>query len=260
MNVPIGTYTIVPTSASAYSICSTASIVTTVTTSSTYTLNVGLKEIAVPATDFSTYFSLTNGTPGPGAVPGGTITINAYNSRYGSACSTLLNPTALKVVLPPLMSFGAVVGLTPAPSAIISAASGDTIVWNSPAAIGLRQFTAITATNAVIGNQYCIKSIVSPIIDGNPSNNTYSLCRNYGGPYDPNDKTAEAPGMATNGDIIPSTTDLTYTIRFQNLGTGKAVNVNIKDTISSSLDLNSLQTVSYTHLDVYKRQQPIGCS
>ncbi|MBK7667527.1 MAG: T9SS type A sorting domain-containing protein [Sphingobacteriaceae bacterium] len=244
VNAPIGTYTIVPTAAGGYSICSTPSIATTVTTSSTFTFNVGLRETSIPPTDFSTYFNLTNGNPGPGAVPGGTITINAYNSRYGSACSPLTSPTSFKVVLPPLMSFGAIVGLTPAPSAIISAASGDTIVWNSPAPNGLHQFTAITATNAVIGTQYCIKSIILPLIDGNPTNNTYNFCANYGGPYDPNDKKSEAPGMALNGDILPSTTDLVYTIRFQNLGTGKAVNVNIKDTINTNLDLSSFQILT----------------
>lgn len=244
VNAPVGTYTIVPTAAGGYSVCSTPSAVTTVTTSSTYTMSVGLKELTIPATDFSTYFNLTNGTPGPGAVPGGTITINAYNSRYGSACSPLTSPTAFKVVLPPLMSFGALVGLTPAPSSIISAAAGDTIVWNSPAPNGLHQFTAITATNAVIGNNYCIKSMILPLIDGNATNNIYSLCRNYGGPFDPNAKSSEAPGMLANGDILPSTPDLVYTIEFQNLGTGKAVNVTIKDTINSNLDINSLQVLS----------------
>lgn len=244
VNAPIGNYTITPNAASVYSICSTPSAAISVTSSSTFTFNVGLREVSVPPTDFSTYLTLTNGNPGPGAVPGGTITINAYNSRYGSACSVLTNPTALKVVLPPLMSFGAIVGLTPAPSAIISAAAGDTIVWNSPAPNGLHQFTAITATNAVIGNNYCVKSMILPLIDGNATNNVHSICRNYGGPFDPNDKASEAPGMAANGDIPPSTTDLIYTLQFQNLGTGKAVNVTIKDTINTNLDINSLQVLS----------------
>ncbi len=245
VNAPIGTYTVSASPYGGYGIsCASPTAVTTVTTGSTYTFNVTLNEFAAPATDFSTYLTLTGASPGPGAVPGGTITINAYNYRTGSACAVIPNPTTLKVALPPLMSFGNVIGSTPAPSSIITAVTGDTIVWNSPAPNGLHQFTAITATNAVLFNLYCIKTIIYPLSDGNNLNNAFSRCNVYGGPFDPNAKTSEAPGMATNGDILASTPDLVYTIEFQNLGTGKAINVNIMDTIDANLNFSSLQVLS----------------
>lgn len=245
VNAPIGTYTVNAIPYGGYTVaCGSPTAITTVTTGSTYTFNVVLNEVSAPATDFSSYLNLSGANPGPGAVPGGTVTINVYNNRTGSACAVIPNPTALKVTLPPAMSFGTIVGTTPAPSSIISAASGDTIVWNSPAPNGLHQFTAITATSAVIGSNYCITSMILPMADGDALNNIYNRCRTYGGPFDPNAKTSEAPGMAANGDILPSTTDLVYTLEFQNLGTGKAVNVTIKDTINSNLDINSLQILS----------------
>jgi hypothetical protein len=248
VNAPIGTYTISASAYPGYSIsCSSPTAVTSVTTGSTYTFNTVLKELTIPPTDFYSYLSLSGANPGPGAVPGGSFIVNTYNYRTGSACSPLTSPTVLKVALAPLMSFVNVIGSTPAPSSIITAPTGDTIVWNTPAPNGLHQFTAKTATNAVIGNPYCIKSIIYPLADGNPSDNAYNRCNFYGGPFDPNSKMSEAPGMAANGDIAPGTPDLEYTIEFQNLGTGKAVNVTIKDTIDTDLDLNTLQILSSSY-------------
>jgi uncharacterized repeat protein (TIGR01451 family) len=246
-NVPIGTYTITPSVYGTYSICGTPTTVLTVTTGSTYTLNLGLRETFAIPTDFYSYLFLSNGIPGPGAVPGGSLTINAYNYRFGTACSAIPNPTQFKVVLPPLMSYVGTVSTTPAPSSIITATTGDTIVWNSPLPNDLHQFTVKTATSAVIGNSYCVTSIVYPLADANSADNAYTRCWNYGGPFDPNEKISETPGMAANGDIAPGTPDLTYTIRFQNLGTGKAVNVTIKDTIDANLDINSLQVLSSSY-------------
>ena len=142
------------------------------------------------------------------------------------------------------MSYGNVVGPTPPPSSIIPSATGDTVVWNNPLMNGSYKFTAVTATNAVIGTSYCIKSLIYPLNDPVLTNNLYTTCRLYGGPFDPNAKTSEAPGMSANGNILPNTTDLTYTILFQNLGNGPAVNVTIKDTIDASLNINSLQIIA----------------
>ncbi|MGZ3882782.1 MAG: T9SS type A sorting domain-containing protein, partial [Bacteroidia bacterium] len=56
-----------------------------------------------------------------------------------------------------------------------------------------------------------------------------------------------AAGMSANGNILPGTTDLTYTIRFQNLGTAPAVNVLIKDTIDPNLNISSIQVLASSY-------------
>ncbi len=64
------------------------------------------------------------------------------------------------------------------------------------------------------------------------------------GSYDPNDKAVSPPGEGANGHVLPSTPELTYTIRFQNTGTYLAENVRITDTISNYLNITSLKVLS----------------
>lgn len=242
-----GIYTVSPQAIVNFSICSPASYTLNINPSSSYNVNYGVKQTTVLADDFKSFLSLSNANPGPGAVPGGTITVSAYNYKTGgNLCTAPVLPAKLKVVIAPLMSYINVVGSTPVPSSVIPSATGDTIVWNNPLPNDLHQFTVYTATNAVIGNQYCIKSIIYPLTDGNPLNNTYTRCRNFGGPFDPNAKYAEATNMDVNGDVPPNTTELIYTVLFQNLGNGPAVNVLIKDTIDSNLNLSTLEVIGFS--------------
>lgn len=247
-NAPIGIYTVTASgSNSSYSVCPVVSFTTNITYSSSLTLNYGVKEINPNSMDYSTFLMLSGANPGPGAVPGGSIAVNVYNNNSGGPIcipNPTLVPSALKVVLPIEMSYVNVIGSTPVPSSIIPCATGDTIVWNNPGVTALHKISVYTATNAIIGNSYCIKSIIYPLVDNYPSNNIYTRCNTFGGPFDPNEKTAEALNMFPNGNILPNTTDLIYTIEFQNLGNGPAVNISINDTIDSNLDLSSLQVIS----------------
>jgi len=239
-----GIYTVTPAALTNYTLCSGTSFTANITSTTSINYNFSVKETGTLPVDYSSIITLANGNPGPGAVPGGTITLHINNNIFNaSACSTV-QPTKLKVILPTYLSYINVAPNTSTPNAIIPAPTGDTIVWNNPQANDLHTFTAFTATNSPMGGNYCVKSIVYPLTDANPLNNTFSFCDIIGGPYDPNDKSSEAIGMSANGDILTNTTDLTYTIRFQNLGTGPAVNVLIKDTIDANLDLNSLQVLA----------------
>jgi hypothetical protein len=251
VSAPIGIYTVnaIGTNSS-YSVCPVTSFTTNVSYLSSYTLNYGVQELNPNSVDYRTFLTMSGANPGPGAVPGGTLAINAYNSKTGGPLCTInptLVPTALKVVLPVQMSFSYAIGSTPFPSNIIPCSTGDTIVWNNPGPNAVHQIAVYTATNAVIGNQYCITSIVNPQADNDPSNNIYTRCTTFGGPFDPNEKTSETPNMFPNGNILPNTQDLTYTIEFQNLGNGPAVNVSINDTISQYLDLATLEIISSSY-------------
>ncbi|MBP7810553.1 MAG: T9SS type A sorting domain-containing protein [Bacteroidia bacterium] len=245
INTTPGVYSVNVVPVGGFTVCNAITPTVNIAVSSTVGINYGLSQTGSFPTDLASGIWLSNGLPGPGAVPGGTITVTAYNYKvYSNICGVSVPPTKFKVVLPPDMTFGNVLVGTLAPSAIISAATGDTIVWNTPGFNTTHKFTALTSTAAVMGSSYCVQSIVYPLSDNNPVNNIKSVCNVYGGPYDPNSKESFTPGMASNGDIPPSTLDLTYTIHFQNLGNGPAVTVLINDTIDSQLDLSSLQVLN----------------
>ena len=93
-----------------------------------------------------------------------------------------------------------------------------------------------------INDELVFTSTINPISgDETASDNVFNLNQIVVGSYDPNDKTC------LEGTTISPTKIgdyLHYLIRFQNSGTAPATNIVVKDMIA----------VSYTHLDVYKRQ------
>lgn len=64
--------------------------------------------------------------------------------------------------------------------------------------------------------------------------------------YDPNDKLVEGPYKGSNL-LFGESGYLDYTIRFQNTGNYFAENVLLSDTLSSNLDLNSLEFIASSH-------------
>lgn len=64
--------------------------------------------------------------------------------------------------------------------------------------------------------------------------------------YDPNDKQVVPFGL-TNENLIEATTELDYTIRFQNTGTIEAVNIVVLDTLSEFLDIETIRLGMVSH-------------
>ncbi|MCP4439693.1 MAG: hypothetical protein GY810_12180 [Aureispira sp.] len=64
--------------------------------------------------------------------------------------------------------------------------------------------------------------------------------------YDPNDKAAQPAGYDT-AHYIYKNTAIDYKVRFQNTGTDTAFNIMILDTLSSYLDIPSLQMGASSH-------------
>ena len=63
---------------------------------------------------------------------------------------------------------------------------------------------------------------------------------------DPNDKGVSPAGCGNPGFITNQ--ELTYTIRFQNVGVGPAHNIVLKDTLDSDLDTNTFQILASSHI------------
>jgi uncharacterized repeat protein (TIGR01451 family) len=99
-----------------------------------------------------------------------------------------------------------------------------------------------------IGDTLCFSVNASLLSnDVNPANNQFSFCIPVVNSYDPNVKEVSPKGEGVNGNIPPSTSQLDYTIHFQNTGTAPAFNVYIIDTLSANVDSSSLKIIGASH-------------
>lgn len=87
-------------------------------------------------------------------------------------------------------------------------------------------------------------------INGNDtylSNNTFCYTKNVSGSFDPNAKEVFPKGNGPQGYISPNDSILVYTIQFQNTGTDVAHRILIIDSISTKLNMNSIEVIGSSH-------------
>jgi ASPIC and UnbV/FG-GAP-like repeat/Bacterial Ig domain/Secretion system C-terminal sorting domain/Domain of unknown function DUF11 len=132
---------------------------------------------------------------------------------------------------------------------------GQTYTWNigtMPA--GSTYFIQITDSvklEAVTGQSLELRSnVTSSGSDVNSSNNLYAMYYEIVGPFDPNDMRVYPIGDGTQG-FVDRDQLLTYTVRFQNIGTYPATNVVIKSQLPEYLDRQSFQAISASHSYTY---------
>jgi uncharacterized repeat protein (TIGR01451 family) len=187
-----------------------------------------------------------HGVSGVGA-PGNYGQVRVYGGNYSCAA---INGT-VTLILPSGISYSGMIG-GPAPTSI----SGDTLRWNSTFnggsygwwnadfAVTLQIYTA---TSATVFDTAHFSVSVSPLGgDVNTQNNTNQWNLIIGGPFDPNSKQVSPEGIGGQGFVQPETA-FTYTVNFQNTGTAQANNIFVLDTISSNLDMSSLQLMATSH-------------
>jgi hypothetical protein len=191
-----------------------------------------------------------------GISPGQTRMVSSswWNSAFWSTPCTFTvatNPGKFKMVLDKNLTYLNPVSPTPVPNSIIPGPLGDTLIWNIP------NFTtnfgqsfdvmAQLSPTVSVGTTYTNYTFVSTLYDNFFGNNSAVYTWTAGVPCDPNNKTSYATGMHSNGDIPLLTTDLYYTINFQNVGTAPAVNVKTIDTLDGSLDWTTLQILNSSY-------------
>ncbi len=136
----------------------------------------------------------------------------------------------------------------PVPSNII----GDTLIWNftNLSANNLHVTPTIyvaTSATAAIGDLVCFDLMITPVAgDLDSTNNFKNYCFPVMNAYDPNDKKVFPVGEC-NPHFIDTTQVLTYTVRFQNTGNASAVNIYVLDSLSSSLNINTVKVVGNSH-------------
>ncbi|MCJ8290909.1 MAG: T9SS type A sorting domain-containing protein [Crocinitomicaceae bacterium] len=154
----------------------------------------------------------------------------------------------ISVVLNPQLSYNI---STPAPDQIV----GDTLFYNytnlyKDGSHLVIPITVTTDAQAQLGDSINISVYIADSVgDIAPWNNEKYYIYPVLASYDPNDKKVYPTGECTPGYVANDQT-LTYTIRFQNIGTAAATNVSISDQIDADLDLSTLKVVAKSH-DMY---------
>ena len=92
-----------------------------------------------------------------------------------------------------------------------------------------------------------LNTVAIKINDDNPVNDSTSVFTTVTGSYDPNDKSLFDQIGSTESINVTDSTELLYTIRFQNTGTDTAFNILVVDTISDYLDVYSTRMIEASH-------------
>lgn len=132
------------------------------------------------------------------------------------------------------------------PSPTVS--SHPTYTWNigalNPLDMGHIFIYFDIPVTATIGDLINSSVAITPVaIDVTPANNSGTSVSTVVGPYDPNYKTVNIDTLYS----ISGASYLEYVIHFQNIGTALATNVLITDTLSSFLEMGSLEIVAQSH-------------
>lgn len=182
------------------------------------------------------------------------LSISAYASRFRPGFSAYVYAdvknignqdanASVTITLDPNFTYSTAV---PLPTSV----NGQTLTFN----LGTIQFMSeksitiigsIAPTvpiSTIITNNYSVTTSG----DINTTNNSTSTTTIVTGSFDPNDKLVSPSGNVTTSQVAAGQF-LEYTIRFQNTGTDTAFRVVLVDTLSSNVDLNTLEIIDASH-------------
>ena len=119
----------------------------------------------------------------------------------------------------------------------------------SPVTLQLRSITGTLGSNDFgIDDISCISTNCGGIVFDQLIQNDACSC-------DPNDKLVNPSGCGINGNIKKDK-DLKYTIHFQNIGSGPAHNILVKDYLDRDLDFSTIQILGSSHTITYSEILP----
>lgn len=229
--------------------CSTPPVVTyfSNTNNANFFTNT-INQTAVNNINYSTYVE----HPYSGSsVPGGNFKFRSYyDVAKPDFCSAVNNAGSYYVKLDQNSQLVSVDLGTPNYTAIYPTSSGDSIVWNladlrtNAMNLGGHSFVLnlTMLPTATIGLPYTITSgVVSTVSETNLLDNRRVGMWLIGGPFDPNYIEVTPVGVGAQGYIPMTTTDLYYTINFQNVGNAPAINVKVKNLLDANLDPTSIK-------------------
>ncbi len=179
--------------------------------------------------------SLTSGNARPGFNSISTLT-------YKNVGTTILNGT-ITLTLDAKQTFVSA-DVTPTQN-------GNVLTWNYTNLqlfdfknINITLKTLVTAPLSSVAVS-TVNGTITGATDVNPLNNSETTQITVRGSYDPNDKQVDKIGVPTVTAI--ATTNLTYTIRFQNTGNADAIRVEVVDTLTKKLDITTIEMLGASH-------------
>lgn len=136
-------------------------------------------------------------------------------------------------------------------------AAAGTITWNYTSLYPFETRSITIGMNIAAppvnnsGDQLSYTATINPVTgDETPTDNYFSLKQIVTNSFDPNDKTVLEGEKI---DISEAGNYLHYVVRFQNTGTADAINVVIRDSLSSNLDWTTFTPLGASHpVDVYQ--------
>lgn len=162
-----------------------------------------------------------------------------YGVTYENTGTVNVDGT-VKFNLPPLLGY-----LASSPGGVYDSGA-HSVTWSVgviPAGVSgwLWVNTQIPAT-VPLGTALTSSATIRPVAgDASPPNNSDSETQIVRGSFDPNDKNVSPDGYIDPGEL------LTYTVRFQNVGTDTAFNIIVRDVLDDNLDLTTLQLGASSH-------------
>lgn len=174
----------------------------------------------------------------------------AYSIDYKNN-GTLASNGVIKFTLDPNIQFNS---SSVAPSII----NGNYYEWNYTSldpgvAMSIKLDLTIPIDVTLLGKTLSSDAtVVADQIDVSAADNTFSIKQIVVGSYDPNDKQVTPAGTGDEGYIEPTTKELLYTIRFQNMGNADAVNIVIKDQLDPNVEVSSFKMKTASHNYEYK--------
>ncbi len=205
------------------------------------------------AVNNTNYFSTQEHPYGGSTVPGGNFKFASYyDVTKPDFCSAVNNSGVYYIKLDQNTQLSSVDPGTPNYTNIYTTASGDSIVWsftdlrlNAMNLGGHRFILNITMKpTATIGLPFNITSgISSNVTETTLADNRMTGSWMIGGPFDPNYIEVTPKGTGTQGYIPANTTELYYSIHFQNVGTAPAIDVKIKNLLDAGVDKNTLKII-----------------
>jgi hypothetical protein len=169
----------------------------------------------------------------------------SYIIQYGNLGTDTLRNKVVKLIASNKLTY---LSAFPSPFNV----SNDTIMWQI-ATLNPRDTGSISVTFKIgnppiasIGDTINTAALIDTAGDLSVTNNFYAFRQFIRGSFDPNDKTESRGGIILKEDVVAQK-DLTYIIRFQNIGNDTAFNIVVRDTLDTRLDSTNIEMVQASH-------------
>jgi uncharacterized repeat protein (TIGR01451 family) len=159
---------------------------------------------------------------------------------------TRIEPGVISLALDPAFAF---VSSVPEPVSVM----GNSITWNfDPISFGelyVLQASVIIPSADLLGSTYANAVVVNTLDDVGAVTGTFEAVGTdvLACSFDPNDKQVALAGYGPSGAVPLVQEHVEYTVRFQNTGNAPAVDLMIRDHLSTSLDPTSLELLGASH-------------